>query len=153
MGVLEQFGTKSDDFVRAIAEGRCRRAPELVRLEGGRAVFADGRSFAADVVVFCTGFEGRPPLFADAPRWLHVFDPALGPSVAFVGYARPAHGAIPPLAELQARLFAQVVSGNVALPPEEEMRAAIDAAGRRTAASAAGRRTARVPGRLHLVLR
>lgn len=123
--VLEQFGTKTDDFVRALAEGRCRRAGAIARLDGRRVLFEDGETCEADLVILCTGFEPRVPFLdgalAAAPRYLHTFVPALGPSLGFVGFARPAHGAIPPLAELQARYFALVLSGRRELPPAAEM--------------------------------
>ena len=41
--------------------------------------------------------------------------------LAFVGFARPAFGAIPPISELQCRYLAQLWSGQAALPSEERM--------------------------------
>lgn len=127
--VTEQFGTKTDDFVRAMATGRCRRVPAIARFEGSRVVFQDGSVFEPDLVVMCTGFETRAPFLleatASAPRFLHVFNPTVGPSLGFIGFVRPAFGAIPPLAELQARWFALVQSGAVTLPPVAEMESSI----------------------------
>jgi dimethylaniline monooxygenase (N-oxide forming) len=126
----EQFGTKTDDFVRAIATGRCRRAPAIARFDGPRVVFDDGSLFTPDLVIFCTGFDTRMPYLdealAAAPRFLHTFHPEVGPSLGFIGFLRPAFGAIPPLAELQARWFALVQSGRSALPPHAEMRQSIE---------------------------
>jgi len=126
----EQFGTKSDEFVRAIATGRCRRAPAIARFDGPRVVFADGSVFTPDLVIFCTGFETRMPYLdetvAAAPRFLHTFHPETGASLGFIGFLRPAFGAIPPLAELQARWFALVQSGRSVLPPPAEMQQSID---------------------------
>jgi dimethylaniline monooxygenase (N-oxide forming) len=125
----EQFGTKSDDFVRALAEGRCQRAPAIAHFDGPRVLFQDGSEFTPDLVIFCTGFETRMPFLsealANAPRFLNTFNPQAGPSLAFIGFLRPAFGAIPPLAELQARWFALIQSGRVALPSEAEMRSSI----------------------------
>jgi dimethylaniline monooxygenase (N-oxide forming) len=130
-GVLtEQFGTKSDDFVRAIARGQCRLAQALARFEGPRAIFEDGGEFEPDVVILCTGFETKIPFLepesAQAPRFLHTFHPRVGADLAFVGFLRPAFGAIPPLAELQARWFALLQSGRLQLPPQERMQASIE---------------------------
>ena len=126
----EQFGTKSDDFVRAVATGRCRRAPAIARFDGPRVMFTDGSAFTPDLVIFCTGFDTRMPYLDEAvtaaPRFLHTFHPETGPSLGFIGFLRPAFGAIPPLAELQARWFALVQSGRSVLPPEAEMRQSID---------------------------
>ncbi len=125
----EQFATKSEAFVQALATGRCRRVGTLERFEGPRAVFADGASCEPDVVILCTGYETIVPVLAgeiaDAPRFLHTFDPAAGPSLAFVGFARPGLGAIPPIGELQARWFAALLSGSVELPPAETMAGSI----------------------------
>jgi dimethylaniline monooxygenase (N-oxide forming) len=121
----EQFGTKTDEFVRALADGRCRRAPAIARFEGPRVMFEDNSSFTPDLVIFCTGFETRMPFLEDAiaaaPRFLHTFNPEVGASLGFIGYLRPAFGAIPPLAELQARWFALVQSGRLNLPSKIEM--------------------------------
>ena len=126
----EQFGTKSDDFVRAIATGRCRRAPAIARFDGPRVVFADGSVFTPDLVIFCTGFDTRMPYLDEAvasePRFLHTFHPEIGASLGFIGFLRPAFGAIPPLAELQARWFALIQSGQRVLPPRSEMQQSID---------------------------
>jgi dimethylaniline monooxygenase (N-oxide forming) len=128
----EQFGTKSDEFVRAIAAGRCRRAGAIERFAGSRVIFADGGSVEADLVILATGFVGRIP-FLDAalagrPRYLRTFVPEIGAGLAFVGFLRPALGAIPPLAELQARWFARLLSDAAELPTPLEMHAEIECA-------------------------
>jgi len=126
----EQFATKTDEFVRAIASGRCRLAPAVAQFDGRSTRFTDGSEFAPDLVIFCTGFETRVPFLdatiATAPRYLHVTHPEIGPSLAFVGFLRPALGAIPPLAELQARWAARLLSGTADLPSREEMEVSIE---------------------------
>jgi len=126
----EQFGTKTDDFVRAMALGRCRRAPAIARFEGARVFFDDGSSFEPDLVIFCTGFDTKMPFLdeavAGAPRYLHTFNPEVGASLGFIGFLRPAFGAIPPLAELQARWFTLLQSGQLVLPSQQEMQESID---------------------------
>lgn len=126
----EQFGTKSDEWVAAIASGRCRRAGAVERFDERGVRFVDGARFEPDIVILCTGFETKIPVLdasvADAPRYLHTFAPTVGPSLACIGFMRPAFGAIPPLAELQARWFALVLSGAVRLPPEAAMAEGIE---------------------------
>src|SRR5262245_2000685 len=126
----EQFGTKTDDFVRAIALDRCQRAPAIARFEGSRVFFDDDTHFAPDLVIFCTGFDTKMPFLdgavAGAPRYLHTFNPEVGASLGFIGFLRPSFGAIPPLAELQARWFALLQSGQLELPSQEEMQKSID---------------------------
>lgn len=53
-----------------------------------------------------------------------VFTPEFGAEFAFLGTARPAFGAIPPLSELQARRLAAAITGAAPLPPRAEMEAA-----------------------------
>jgi len=128
--VNEQFGTKTDEFVRALALGRCRQVAGVARFEGSRVLFTDGTHFEPDLVIFCTGFDTKTPflngLGAGSQRYLHTFDPAIGPSLAFIGFLRPAYGAIPPLAELQARWFALLQSGHLQLPSQERMHECIE---------------------------
>lgn len=123
--VNEQFGTKDDAFVRALAAGRLQRVPAIQRFGEKTVYFTDGSSFTPDLVIFCTGFETRMPFFeepvAGRERYLNTFDPSLGSSVAFIGFVRPAFGAIPPLAELQARWFSLLLSEEKVLPPPDEM--------------------------------
>ncbi len=127
--LFEQFRTKSADFVRAMAEGRCHCAPGVDRFDGARVLLQDGSELRPDLVIFCTGFQTRIPFLdqavAEAPRFLHAFVPEVGPDLAFIGFLRPAVGAIPPLAELQARWFAQIQSGRLKLPPLEDMHQSI----------------------------
>lgn len=127
--LFEQFRTKTENFVQAIAEGRCRCAPAVERFEGSHVLFQDGSEFRPELVIFCTGFRVKTaflePEIAEVPRFLHTFHPGIGPNLAFIGLVRPAIGAIPPLSELQARWFAQLQSGRVTLPPGEEMRESI----------------------------
>jgi len=128
--VNEQFGTKDDCFVRALAAGKCRRVPAIRRFDGRRVIFEDDTDFEPDLVLLCTGFETKMPFLdpaiASAPRYLNTFTPEAGESLGFIGFIRPAFGAIPPLAELQARWFALVQSGELALPGREHMMESID---------------------------
>src|SRR6185369_12700927 len=128
--INEQFGTKSDEFVKALAAGRCRRTGRIARFEGDRVVFQDGSEFEPEVVILCTGFEVRVPFLNDelagADRFFHTFVPQVGADLALIGFLRPAFGAIPPLAELQARWFARLLSGEAELPPAPEMVASIE---------------------------
>ncbi len=128
--VSEQFGTKDDCFVRALAAGKCRRVPAIRRFDGGRVIFEDGTGFEPDLVLFCTGFETKMPFLdiaiASAPRYLNTFTPEIGESLGFIGFVRPAFGAIPPLSELQARWFALVQSGEITLPARDRMKESIE---------------------------
>lgn len=46
----------------------------------------------------------------------HIFHPEIGSSMAWIGFVRPSTGGIPPCAEMAARYFALLVSGQRQLP-------------------------------------
>lgn len=125
-GVFSQFAVKSDEMIRPLLERKITRHGGVERLVPDGVVFADGARVEADVVLLCTGYHQGFAFMDDLPvdfgRLYHrCFSPALGPSVAFIGFARPAIGAIPPIAEMQARWFALVCSGRRTLPPAPTM--------------------------------
>ena len=154
----EQFGTKSDEWVAAIAAGRCRRVGAVARFDERSVSFEGGDHFEPDLVILCTGFETKLPFIdaelARAPRYLHTFAAQVGPSLAFVGFVRPGFGAIPPLAELQARWFAELSVGTRSAPVARG-----DDGRHRTARGVSPPllpccpRAARLSRRLHVVLR
>ena len=123
----EQFATKTLGAVKAIARGRCALKPPIREFTKDGVRFVDGSTYDADAVIFCTGFVpscvflGRQTIDVRT-LYKNCFDVKLGSTVCFVGFARPAIGAIPPIAEMQARWFAHLLSGHSTLPPAEVMR-------------------------------
>lgn len=129
------FGTKNASLARAVVEHGCRRKPAIARLRPDGVEFVDGTCLPIDTIICATGFRPAFPYFTgrlaaigqDALRpretlYRHCFHPEMGARMAFGGYARPAFGAIPPIAEMQARWFALVCRGAVSLPSPEQMR-------------------------------
>jgi dimethylaniline monooxygenase (N-oxide forming) len=122
----------STELVPAIASGRIGVRPQIVQLDGGEALFADGQRASADIIVACTGYTLTFP-FLDASiapvrahaleLYRHVF-PADIPGLAFVGLCSVA-GPQFPVAELQARWVARVFSGRRSLPTVTQMHAEI----------------------------
>lgn len=140
---MQRFGTKTACFVEAMVHHGALYKPRIVRLNEDGAVFADGSAFECDVIICATGYKVDLPWLppevnavACRPRQLykHTFIPTYGARIAFAGFARPNLGAIPPLAEMQSRWFAQVISGAIALPSAKEMKAAAAADDARTLA-------------------
>ena len=130
--VMERFATKNTSFVEAMLHHGALYKPGVERLTEDSVVFEDGSSFKCDVVICATGFKIDLPFLpaeiaalARTPRRLfkHTFVPALGSRIAFAGFARPNVGAVPPVAEMQARWFARVISGEVVLPTAKSMAA------------------------------
>jgi dimethylaniline monooxygenase (N-oxide forming) len=126
----EQFGTKTESFVRAIVNGRCRRVGRIARFDRNSVIFEDGSSFEPDVVILCTGVDPKVPFLdgdlATEARYMHTFVPSVGAGLGFIGFLRPGLGAIPPMAELQARWFALLLSERLQLPDGGEMESSID---------------------------
>lgn len=135
-----RFGTKTTSFIEAHLFHGTLYKPDIERFTETGVVFVDGTEFECDAVIACTGFRPRfvflekdePELCQRASRprenlFKSMFDLTVGPSIAFMGYVRPAVGSIPPLVEMQARYFALVTSGIKSLPSLSSMQAVIQA--------------------------
>ena len=93
----------------------------------------DGSTYECDAIVWCSGFARNfsflPPQFRKIKYrndlWKKTFHPKFGTSIAFVGFARPNVGSIPPIAELQARFTALAFADRVSLPLSEDMESMI----------------------------
>jgi dimethylaniline monooxygenase (N-oxide forming) len=128
-----QFLTKNEVFLEDVASGKV-----LVNVSGIKeitpngAVFNDGVRVAADAIICNTGYVDNFPFIKNVdiahPRQLyrHMFHPALGWSVAFIGWARPAEGGVPACSELQSRYFALVCSNKRSLPATDELEESIE---------------------------
>jgi len=129
--------TKSTSFVEAILYHGTEYKGGIDRIEGDRVVFEDGSEFQCDLILDCTGFRLTFPFLeplpdqvarrAEKPRSLYkrMLVPELGPGISFLGFLRPAVGAIPPCSELQARYLALLLSGQKQLPSMADMQADI----------------------------
>ena len=126
--------TVSDDVLSRIAHGEITPKPNLAELTERTVRFTDGTEVEADVVVYCTGYKVSFPFFDpdliaapdnDLPLFRRVFHPDV-PGVYFLGLLQPL-GAIMPLAELQSDWVCDHLEGRYALPPEDAMRADMEA--------------------------
>ncbi|CAI5457521.1 unnamed protein product [Closterium sp. Yama58-4] len=97
----------------------------------GTVEFEDGFTCHADVIMHCTGYSYSFPFLALHPSLLsvnngrvtplfrHVLPPALAPSLSFIGLPWKV---VPfPLCQLQARWVAQLLSGQLPVPPRSNM--------------------------------
>jgi hypothetical protein len=123
--------TKRIAFVEDIVRGRAQLLPGIKQCLGGKQVeFADGTVEEVDVILFCTGFKSALPFFPLIPYldgrsiYKNVFVPE-EKNIGFVGYIRPNVGSLPAVTEMQARWFAGVMAGKLALPSVEVMKQAI----------------------------
>lgn len=142
----QNFLTKSDDFIYNLLDRSLELRPAVAGYEGKETVvFEDGSRADVDVVVWCSGYQPRVPFLSELLNgegdkcgssaseghvdgqelYKNVFHPTLGDTLAFIGFARPQLGAMPPIAELQGRWFGAVLRGEVQLPNAEKMAAEI----------------------------
>lgn len=128
--------TKHNEFLEDIAKKKVDVVPGIKRYEGGNRIqFEDGRIEEVDAILFCTGFYTMLPFLEQSSLdgrelYKNTFMPG-DPTLAFIGLLRPNVGALPPVAEMQARLFAGVLAGRIQLPPLDEMQALIAQDGKR----------------------
>ena len=126
---FRRFATKSDNFINAIERNQCRIGAGFVGFTENGVELADGEEVPADVVLFATGFRAAGFGFIDdaaAPHcpsqlWHLMYSSEHRERLVFLGFARPSVGAIPPIAELQARYAALVTSGQRELPNRSQM--------------------------------
>jgi dimethylaniline monooxygenase (N-oxide forming) len=140
VGRLEDFGlpkpdhhldqahpTMSSEILTRLGSGDVRAKPALVKRDGERVHFADGSVEAIDVIIYATGYKVTFPFLSsdvaapkanDLPLFLRIF-PLDREDLFFVGLAQPV-GAIMPLAEAQAKLIAELLSGSYELPNSAE---------------------------------
>jgi cation diffusion facilitator CzcD-associated flavoprotein CzcO len=123
-----QFLTKNEAFMEDVVSGKVTvNVSGIKEITANGAVFNDGTAVTADTIICNTGYDDDFSFVKDVdithPRQLyrHMFHPALGPSVAFIGWARPAEGGVPACSEMQSRYFALVCSNKRTLPPREKL--------------------------------
>lgn len=129
------FGTKSEGIARATYENGAIIKKGISCIKENSVVFDDGEEVECDAIVLNTGYKTQLPYMEkycselldpvrtacgggiDVRRlYKQVFHPQMGGKLMWVGFARPALGAVPVLAEMQARFVAMVCSGEVELP-------------------------------------
>jgi len=112
----------NSELPSALAKGSIAIRCPVESIEGRTVRFSDGASIEVDVIVACTGYDPSfsfldldpaelPPT---CPLYLRIVQPRL-PGVFFLGLFQPS-GSIWPLADLQAKLLANYLSGRIALP-------------------------------------
>jgi dimethylaniline monooxygenase (N-oxide forming) len=139
--VWTTFGTKNSNLVEALVKykDKCQRKSGIKELKSHSIIFEDNSEEYVDEIICCTGFKNSFPfieqsddadsnlkrIFNEAKishnLYKHCIHPDLGDEVFWIGFARPALGAIPPLMELQARWFALLCSNKLKLPTKSNI--------------------------------
>ncbi len=143
--------TPSEDLAAMILRGTIALQPAIESIDGEHVVFGDGTRRRVDLILFATGHSLELPMLppgllpvreqVEIDLYRHVWHPEVA-GLAFVGLCRVS-GAVPPIAEMQARWIARVLSGAAFLPPTGVMRHEI--AERRARHLSAGTEYMRVP--------
>ena len=127
--LLEAHPTVSADLYDRVGHGDIEMKPDIDRLDDDMVHFVDGSSAHADVVVYATGYEVSFPFFADdvwsaddneLPLFQRVVAPDR-PGLYFIGFVQSV-GANIPLMEYQSEWIADVIAGEVLLPPAADMK-------------------------------
>lgn len=153
-GVLGAHPTISGEILGRLGAGDVTVKPGVAALLPDAVRFTDGTVEPVDAILWCTGYRIAFPFFDPAyldpgddnelSLFWNVWRPE-DPSVAFVGLVQPL-GAVQPIAERQAKLVADWLTGRYALPTPAAMarRAASDRARTRRRYLASKRHTIQV---------
>jgi dimethylaniline monooxygenase (N-oxide forming) len=127
------FLVKNSGFAEGLLYRDLQVKTEVAAVDETGVTFSDGDRQPIDVIVNCTGFTRRlPQLSIDGEElgtidlrglYKHMILPEIGPTLAFLGYAKPTIGNIPATSDMQARYLAMVLAGDLRLP--EDMREVI----------------------------
>lgn len=127
-GRLHVHPTMSQDFLYYVKDGRIKMKPNIEKLKGDKVAFVDGSEEPIDTIIYATGYNITFP-FLDSSiintkeNQVQLYNLVVSPhhpNLFFVGLVQPL-GAIPPLAELQSKWIAGILSGKYELPDQAYM--------------------------------
>ncbi|CAF0939665.1 unnamed protein product [Didymodactylos carnosus] len=132
------FGTKNSNLVKALInyDSKCQRKPGIYELTSNSIIFNDNSIEEIDEIICCSGYKSSFDFLKQSNNdklirianeacishnlYKHCFHPDIeNGELIWIGFTRPCFGAIPPLAELQARWFALLCSNKLKLPNRE----------------------------------
>jgi len=121
--------TISSEIAIRLGSGDITPIANIGELAGDRVRCVDGREWPADVIIYCTGYDIRFPFFDPSlldvrDNEIALFERVVHPEMTnlfFLGLVQPLC-AIMPIAEVQAKWMASLLTGEYALPPTHEIR-------------------------------
>lgn len=121
--------TISSEIAIRLGSGDITPVANLAELHGDRVKCVDGREVPADVIIYCTGYDIKFPFFSPGlldvrDNEVQLFERVVHPDMTnlfFLGLVQPLC-AIMPIAEVQAKWLATLLTGEYALPPAVEIR-------------------------------
>ena len=129
----EAHPTLSAELPGLVRAGVIEMRPQISSAQSRTVTYADGVQEQVDCIIYCTGYDVSFPFLEPShvdvqdnrlPLYLRLFHPKHR-HLFFVGLAQP-HGAIIPVAEVQARLLAEHLGGAYNLPSPSELEAALE---------------------------
>ena len=133
--ILHVHLVMNSELLYNLRHGRVEPRPDIKRFDGPRVEFVDGRVEEYDTVIAATGFRISFPFFdknfihfdgTQVPLFLRMFH-LDHPTLFFIGLFQPL-GCIWPIADLQAKLAANLIVGNYRLPADarQQMQREVD---------------------------
>jgi len=131
---LSEHPTLSQDLLNLSGRGLIKFKPNIKELKGKTVVFEDGTTQDFDQIVYATGYKVTFPFLKDQTFQVeHSNDFRLykkvihpdWPNLFFVALVQPL-GAIMPLAEVQSKWIARLLTGQTKLPNADKMRRDIE---------------------------
>jgi hypothetical protein len=131
--ILSEHPTLSQELLNLSGRGLIDFKPNIRSFDGKVVHFEDGSSGQYDMIIYATGYKVSFPFLKDSTfdvgdtNDLRLYKKVVHPDypgLFFQGLIQPL-GAIMPLAEVQAKWIAQLISGKRQLPTSEQMKADI----------------------------
>jgi dimethylaniline monooxygenase (N-oxide forming) len=120
--------TISSEILIRLGSGDITPIANLAELRGNSVRCADGRDWPADIIIYCTGYDIKFPFFEPSlldvrDNELALFERVVHPQMTnlfFIGLIQPLC-AIMPIAEVQSKWLASLLTGEYALPSAAEI--------------------------------
>uniref|UniRef100_A0A0K0ETL1 Flavin-containing monooxygenase n=1 Tax=Strongyloides stercoralis TaxID=6248 RepID=A0A0K0ETL1_STRER len=125
--------TVNDELPNRLACGTIKIKPNIKCFGETSITFEDGTIIQnVDEVIFCTGYNFEFTIIEDGKlipvidnncnlyKYMYPLETKNYNNLAIIGLIQP-YGSIMPISEIQARLFYEVLNGNVLLPSKKEM--------------------------------
>lgn len=131
---LEIHPTINSELLYAIRHGKLDTRAGIERFEGKKVYFTDGRHDEFDTIIFATGYKTTFPFFDpglidfSSSHHIPLYRKMLHPeftSLFFIGLFQP-QGCIWPLADHQANIAANLITGNLQRPADIQQKIAAE---------------------------
>jgi len=129
-GVFQRTTSKTENLAKAILELDVQLKPKIIEVKEDSVLFDDDSEIECDYIICCTGYKSSfhfldkdlQDKVENIRGMAHYMFPLDQDGIAFIGFTRPGVGSIPPMAEMQARYLALLVSGAKKKPDIDQMR-------------------------------